>query len=90
MLAGTGGRIACAAGYSGVAFDSDRLDIHHEDVQVMAGGRRAEYEESDATERVSWPEFTIRIRLGDGPGSAVFRTSDLSLDYVRINAEYRS
>jgi glutamate N-acetyltransferase/amino-acid N-acetyltransferase len=36
------------------------------------------------------PEFTITVNLGDGPGEALFWTSDLSHDYVSINADYRT
>jgi glutamate N-acetyltransferase/amino-acid N-acetyltransferase len=84
------GRIACAAGYSGAALDPDALQVWLDDVQVMADGRRADYREEDATARVKQSEFTVRINVGEGPGQAVFWTSDLSFDYVRINAEYRS
>lgn len=84
------GRIACAAGYAGVEFDPERLDIWLDDVQVTADGRRADYREEEAAACVRRPEFTVRIHVGDGPGRAVFWTSDLSSDYVRINAEYRS
>lgn len=84
------GRIACATGYSGAAIEQDKLQVWLDDIRVMADGRRADYREEDATARVSQPEFTIRINVGEGPGQAVFWTSDLSFDYVRINAEYRS
>lgn len=84
------GRIACAAGYSGARFDPDRLSIWMDDVCVMASGRRTDYLESDAAACVARNEFTIRIDVGAGSGQAEFWTSDLSLDYVRINAEYRT
>ncbi len=84
------GRIACAAGYSGVLFDPNHLSIWMDEVCVMAEGRRTDYLEADAAACVAKSEFTIRVNVGTGDGRAVFWTSDLSLDYVRINAEYRT
>lgn len=84
------GRIACAAGYAGVAFDPDRVGIWIDDVQVMRNGTAAGYIEADAAACMRKPEFRIRVEVGDGPGNAVFWTSDLSVDYVRINAQYRT
>lgn len=84
------GRIACAAGYSGVIFDPNDLSIWMDDVCVMSNGRRTDYLESDAAACVARNEFTIRVQVGAGGGRAVFWTSDLSLEYVRINAEYRT
>lgn len=84
------GRIACAAGYAGVDLDPNRLDIWLDDVPVMTQGHRGDYREEDAADRVGRAEFSVRLQVGDGPGTCTFWTSDLSLDYVRINAEYRS
>ncbi len=84
------GRIACAAGYSGVEFDPAELDIWLGDVQVCKGGLGAQYAETDAAAVMQRPEFTITVGLGDGPGDAIFWTSDLSHDYVSINADYRT
>ncbi len=84
------GRFACAAGYAGVPFDPNRLAIQLDDVQVVSGGIAADYEEVDAAAVMQQPEFRIQIEVGDGPGSAEFWTSDLSHDYVTINADYRT
>lgn len=84
------GRIACAAGYAGVAFDPDRLCIWLDDVQVMANGMPADYQEAEAAARMKRKEFQIRLEVGDGPGTATFWTSDLSHKYVEINADYRT
>lgn len=84
------GRIACAAGYSGVAFDPNRLDIWLGDVQVLHRGLPAAYEESDAAAHMSNHDIAVRIVVGDGSGVCEFWTSDLSHDYVSINADYRS
>jgi len=84
------GRFACAAGYAGVAFDPERFCLWIDDVQVMRNGMPTDYREEDAAARMRKPEFLIRIETGDGPGSAVFWTSDLSHKYVEINADYRT
>jgi glutamate N-acetyltransferase/amino-acid N-acetyltransferase len=84
------GRIACAAGYSGIHFEPADLALWLGDVQLVAGGTPAKYREEDAAAVMKQREFRIRIHVGNGPGHAVFWTSDLSEQYVRINADYRS
>ncbi len=84
------GRIACAVGYAKIAFAPEDLAVWLDDVQVMAQGQAADYQEEDAAAVMEYPEFTLRVSLGAGPGRAVFWTSDLSHDYVSINADYRS
>ncbi|NIA13725.1 MAG: bifunctional glutamate N-acetyltransferase/amino-acid acetyltransferase ArgJ [Nitrospiraceae bacterium] len=84
------GRIACAAGYAGADFDPARLCVWLDGVRVMEDGMPADFEEADAAAVMQQPEFTIRMRVGDGPGICVFWTSDLSHEYVTINADYRT
>lgn len=84
------GRIACAAGYSGVDFDPALLNVHIQGMQVLERGRPTGYSEEEIQQRMRDPELSVCIDLQSGPGSAVFWTSDLSLDYVRINADYRT
>lgn len=84
------GRIACAAGYSGAAFDPDALDLYIQEVQVLAGGRPTRYSEDEVQRLMKSPEIRIQVGLHEGSGSAVFWTSDLSLEYVKINADYRT
>jgi glutamate N-acetyltransferase/amino-acid N-acetyltransferase len=84
------GRIACAAGYSGVDFDPGELDIWIGSVQVCKSGLAAEYDEAEALDAMKGAEFTITVVIGDGPGDAAFWTSDLTHDYVSINAHYRT
>jgi glutamate N-acetyltransferase / amino-acid N-acetyltransferase len=84
------GRFACAAGYAGVDFDPDALAIWLNDLQLVDEGQAASYEEEDAAAIMCEPEFSIRVAVGDGSGSGEFWTSDLSHDYVSINADYRS
>ena len=84
------GRIACAAGYSGAKFKPEQVSIWIDDVQVMEGGMPAAFEEQKAAACMRKREFNIRVDCGKGPGKAVFWTSDLSHEYVKINADYRS
>ncbi|HOZ47358.1 MAG TPA: bifunctional glutamate N-acetyltransferase/amino-acid acetyltransferase ArgJ [Candidatus Hydrogenedentes bacterium] len=84
------GRFACAAGYAGVPFDPASFNLWLDDVQLVKGGGVAQYREEDAAARMRKPEFLVRVSVGNGPGEAVYWTSDLSHDYVSINADYRS
>ena len=84
------GRIACAAGYAGVAFDPAGVNIWIDAIQVMRDGMQAVFEEAQAAAAMQQAEFQIRIAVGEGPGVATFWTSDLSHAYVDINADYRT
>jgi glutamate N-acetyltransferase/amino-acid N-acetyltransferase len=86
------GRILAAIGRAPIAgLDVDRVAIWLDDVLVVErGARAAGYAEHDGARVVARPDFTIRVALGGGPGRARLWTSDLSHEYVRINAEYRS
>lgn len=84
------GRIACAVGYSGVNFDPANLTIYLQGIQVLSGGCPVSYREHDLQERMKEKEIHVRIDLNHGLGQARFWTSDLSVDYVKINADYRS
>ena len=84
------GRIACAAGYAGVPFSPDNLSIWINDLLVVRDGLPADFQESVAAGHMRQPSFSIRVSLGSGPGKATFWTSDLSHEYVSINADYRT
>ena len=84
------GRFACAAGYAGVDFDPDQIDIWLGDLQLLEKGVPTDYHEADAAERMNERDLLIRIVVGDGPGYGFYWTSDLSHEYVTINADYRT
>ncbi len=84
------GRFACAAGYSGVIFSPEDLTVALEDIVLCRNGQVAQYREEDAAAIMKRPEFTIHVSVGAGAGRGIFWTSDLSHDYVSINADYRS
>ncbi len=85
------GRIVAAMGRSGVDFAYDRVDICFNEVRLVENGLYAGPDaEKAASEVLKLPEFTIVLDMKSGGGEAVVWTCDFSLDYVRINADYRS
>jgi glutamate N-acetyltransferase/amino-acid N-acetyltransferase len=86
------GRILAAVGYAGIAsLDTARVDLYIDDVRVArGGGRDPAYREADGVAAMRKPEFTVRVVLRRGKAAATLWTCDLSYDYVKINAEYRT
>jgi glutamate N-acetyltransferase / amino-acid N-acetyltransferase len=85
------GRILAAIGYCGVPLDSSKVDLYIEDVLVAKrGGRNPAYREQQGIAAMKAPEFTVRVVLNRGKAQAEVWTCDLSFDYVKINAEYRT
>jgi glutamate N-acetyltransferase/amino-acid N-acetyltransferase len=86
------GRILAAVGRAGLAdLDVSRVEILLDEVCVVSAGARAPgYTETEGRRVMRQPEFQVRVKLGRGPASASLWTSDLSQEYVRINAEYRT
>jgi glutamate N-acetyltransferase/amino-acid N-acetyltransferase len=85
------GRIFAAVGYSGATVDQSRMTLHFNDVcmarnGVFAGGDA----EARGTEILKLKEFNVCVDLGLGSGTATVYTSDLSHEYVSINADYRT
>ena len=85
------GRILAAIGYSGAKVDTAKIDLYLDEVLVaQRGGRAASYREHDAIAAMTKPEFTVRAVLNAGRAQATVWTCDLSFEYVKINAEYRT
>ena len=86
------GRILAAVGRAGVNnLDLDKIQIYLNDVHIVEnGGRCASYTEEAGAAVFAQSEFTVRIVLGRGDVQEVLWTSDLSHEYVSINADYRS
>jgi glutamate N-acetyltransferase/amino-acid N-acetyltransferase len=86
------GRILAAVGRAGVPdLAIERVRILLGDVTIVEGGGRARsYSEADGERVMREAEIPIRVELGRGEAAATVWTSDLSYDYVRINAEYRT
>ena len=86
------GRILAAVGRAGLeALDLERVDIYLDEARIVqGGGRDPAYTEALGQEVMGRSEITIRVVLGRGAATARIWTTDLSFDYVRINAEYRT
>ncbi|MDR3799521.1 MAG: bifunctional glutamate N-acetyltransferase/amino-acid acetyltransferase ArgJ [Terracidiphilus sp.] len=83
------GRLAAAIGYSGALIDPDRIDIDFGELPICRdGGRASEFDEAAAHDYISQREFSISIQLHQGSGSCVFWTTDLTHEYIHINADY--
>ena len=85
------GRIIAAVGYSGADVDPDKVNISFDDVAMVSNGLGLDFaQEARASEVLKKPEFTVTVDLALGEGSAYYYTSDLTYDYVKINADYRT
>ncbi len=88
------GRVLCAMGYSGADFDPDRVKLYFEStaghIDIFADGKALDYSEEEATKILSEPEVTVVADMDEGECEARAWGCDLTYDYVRINADYRS
>lgn len=97
------GRIMCALGYAGVNFNADKVDIYYEGrdeldgeinsygrLQLVHNGIDADYSEETATKILSSKVFTVTADMNSGAACATAWGCDLTYDYVKINADYRS
>ncbi len=85
------GRLVAVAGRAGVAFDLERTRIQIGEVELFADGRPFDERAPEASEHLKEHEVVLRVDLGaGGAGCARMWTCDLSADYVKINAEYRT
>lgn len=88
------GRILCAMGYSGAQFDPEQVDLFFESaagkLQIIRDGVALDYSEEEATKILSEPEVTAIADVKMGEASATAWGCDLTFDYVKINADYRS
>lgn len=85
------GRILAAVGYSGAEIDQDRINLWFDDVKMVDGGIFAGGDaEKRGSEVLRRKEFEVSLDFNLGDGVATVYTSDLSYDYVKINADYRT
>lgn len=88
------GRILCAMGYSGAQFDPEKVDLFFESaagrIQIIENGVAVNYSEEEATKILSQPEVTAVADIKMGDAKATAWGCDLTFDYVKINADYRS
>jgi len=84
------GRIVCAIGYSGAEFDLNDMSVWVNELQLVKNGVDAGFSEEKAFEILGQDEITIKSDLGASDAEATVWTCDLSDEYVKINATYRS
>ncbi|MCM1135086.1 MAG: bifunctional glutamate N-acetyltransferase/amino-acid acetyltransferase ArgJ [Clostridium sp.] len=88
------GRILCALGYSGVVFDPEKIELSFESragkILIYKDGVAADYSEEEAGKILSEPEVRILVDMKMGGEQAAAWGCDLTYDYVKINADYRS
>lgn len=84
------GRVLSAAGACGIPFDPDLVDVFLGDLQVAARGRGLAFDEEKARSILVQREVTVTLDLRAGCGQGIAWGCDLSFDYVRINAHYRT
>lgn len=88
------GRILCAMGYSGVQFDPEKVDLYFESragkLKIIENGVSTGYDEAEATKILSEDEVTAIADMKMGDATATAWGCDLTYDYVKINADYRS
>lgn len=88
------GRFMCALGYSGIQFNPDIVDIYFESkagsILVVSQGAAPSFDEDLALKVLSEEAVTVRCEMNDGEASATAWGCDLTYDYVKINADYRS
>ncbi len=88
------GRILCALGYAGVAFDPEKVDLFFEkdgeQMLIYTNGAAADYSEEMATKFLSGNSVRIVADMHNGEAEATAWGCDLTYDYVKINADYRS
>ena len=88
------GRILCAMGYSGAQFDPERVDLYFESkagkIQIIENGVAVNYSEEEATKILSEDAVTAIADVKMGDCTATAWGCDLTYDYIKINADYRS
>lgn len=84
------GRVASAVGASGASLDPGKVAIRFGEITVAENGQAAVFDEAEATEYLKGNEILVAVDLGVGSAGATVWTCDLSYDYVKINAEYRT
>lgn len=88
------GRFLCALGYSGVQFNPEKIELYFQNAEkrilLYKDGAAVEYSEEEATQVLASPEVTVLVDMHMGDAEATAWGCDLSYEYVKINADYRS
>ena len=85
------GRIVAALGRSGARFNPDEVRVNIAGIPVFRDGRPVDVDlDSLLAPHMRRQDIAVDVRLGQGPGSAVVLASDLTHEYIDINASYRT
>lgn len=88
------GRFLCALGYSGVQFDPEKIELYFENeetsILIYKDGAAVDYSEEEATQVLASPAVRVLVDMHMGDAEAAAWGCDLSYEYVKINADYRS
>lgn len=88
------GRILCAMGYSGAKFDPEQIELFFESragsIQIYKDGVATGFSEAEATKILAESEVTVLVDMKEGNAQATAWGCDLTYDYIKINADYRS
>lgn len=83
------GRIVAAAGRAGVDFDPDKIDLYFDNQKILSNSNEV-MNEAEAHKVLSKPKFEVTINIKSGKASSFVIASDLTYDYIKINAHYRT
>jgi len=84
------GRVICAVGYSGADINADKIDMSFGEISLLDKSRPVEFSEEATKAYLENEEVTINVHLNNGEETGKAWGCDLTYDYVRINASYRS
>ena len=88
------GRVLCAMGYSGAAFDPEKVDVHFAsaagDIAVCQQGWGLDFDEALAKKILTEHDVEILITMGEGSATCTCWGCDITYDYIKINGDYRT
>lgn len=84
------GRVLAAAGYAGIEFSPENVSLDYNEKPVVRHGMDAGTPEDELAAELKKGDFTLKLDLGEGHGEFYMWTSDISYDYVKINADYHT
>ncbi len=84
------GRIVSAAGYAGPQFDPEGVSLSINGVQLYRDGMPIDFDDAAVSESMQQPDVLVELTFSEGGGRTTFWTCDLTREYIRINAEYRT
>jgi len=83
------GRIVAAAGRAGVDFDTNKIDLYFDDQKILSNSKEV-MDEKKAQSVLKKPKFEVTLNIKSGKASSFVIASDLTFDYIKINAHYRT